>query len=78
VGLLASLLVLVTLAALLVPVTRVAVAGVACIGAPDNNPAAAYPEQRQFVENQTWWTPGPGQTGPNQGHVHLGACIPER
>ena len=78
VGLLASLLVLVTLAALLVPVTRVAVAGVACIGAPGNNPAAAYPEQRQFVENQTWWTPGPGQTGPNQGHVHLGACIPER
>jgi hypothetical protein len=53
VGLLASLLVLVTLAALLVPVTPAAVAGVACIGAPGNNPAAAYPEQRQFVENQT-------------------------
>jgi hypothetical protein len=78
VGLLAALLGLVSLAALLVPVTPVAVAGVACIGAPANNPAAAYPEQRQFVENQTWWTPGPGQTGPNQGHVHLGACIPER
>ena len=78
VGLLAALLGLVSLAALLVPVTPVAVAGVACIGAPANNPAAAYPEQRQFVENQTWWTPGPDQTGPNQGHVHLGACIPER
>jgi hypothetical protein len=78
VGLLASLLGLVMLAALLVPVTPVAVAGVACIGAPANNPAAAYPEQRQFVENQSWWTPGPGQTGPNQGHIHVGACIPER
>jgi hypothetical protein len=51
VSLLGVLLVLVTLGALLVPLTPVALAGVACIGAPGNNPAAAYPEQRQFVEN---------------------------
>jgi hypothetical protein len=34
---------------------------------------------RVFVESQAWWAPNPGTTGGNNfGHVHLGACIPER
>ncbi len=53
-----------------------------CIGAPADEPnGGLYPEQREFVENQAWWKPGPGQAvtaGSDQGHAHLGACIPER
>src|SRR5215211_2578360 len=37
-----------------------------------------YPQKRQFVEAQSWWTVKPGQTGTNHGHLHVGACIPER
>ncbi len=36
-------------------------------------------DSRVFVESQAWWAPTPGTTGGNDfGHVHLGACIPER
>ncbi len=45
---------------------------------PDPLTCAGYPEHRQFIETQSWWTPEPGQTGTNEGHVHLGACLPER
>jgi hypothetical protein len=32
-----------------------------------------------FTESQAWWTPNPGTTGGvNFGHIHVGACIPER
>ena len=32
-----------------------------------------------FAESQAWWAPTPGTTGGNDfGHVHIGACIPER
>lgn len=35
---------------------------------------------RVFAESQAWWQPAPGApAGTNNfGHVHLGACIPER
>jgi hypothetical protein len=37
-----------------------------------------YSEPRQFVEAQSWWKPTPGKAGTDHGHVHVGACIPER
>ena len=39
---------------------------------------ASYPEARQFVEAQAWWTRTPGQAGRDFGHLHVGACLPER
>lgn len=39
---------------------------------------AGYPQSRQFVESQAWWTRTPGSSGTDFGHLHLGACIPER
>jgi hypothetical protein len=35
-----------------------------------------YPEARTFVEAQSWWLRTPGKAGTNNGHGHLGACIP--
>jgi hypothetical protein len=39
---------------------------------------SGYVERRQFVDAQGWWTQTPGGTGQDFGHVHIGACIPER
>lgn len=39
---------------------------------------SSYPQKRQFVEAQGWWTQTPGKDGTDFGHVHVGACIPER
>ncbi len=37
------------------------------------------PAPRVFAESQAWWSPAPGTTGGNDfGHVHVGACIPDR
>jgi hypothetical protein len=37
------------------------------------------PGRTAFAESQAWWKPKPGTTGgKNFGHVHVGACIPER
>ena len=51
-----------------------------CIGAPPAE-ATAYAETRQFVDTQSWWMPDADQANnaiTNTGHLHLGACIPER
>ena len=51
-----------------------------CIGAPPAE-ATAYAESRQFVDTQSWWMPDADQANnaiTNTGHLHLGACIPER
>jgi hypothetical protein len=51
-----------------------------CIGAPGAD-TTAYAETRQFVDTQGWWMPDIDQANnskTNHGHVHLGACIPER
>ena len=51
-----------------------------CIGAPPAD-GSAYAETRQFVDSQAWWMPDVDQASnpiTNNGHVHLGACIPER
>ncbi|WP_285249745.1 hypothetical protein [Pseudarthrobacter sp. fls2-241-R2A-168] len=51
-----------------------------CIGAPPAD-GTAYAETRQFVDTQAWWMPDvdqPNNSTTNAGHVHLGACIPER
>lgn len=41
--------------------------------------AAGCPDPRVFVETQAWWKPNPDTAGGvDFGHVHLGACIPER
>ena len=45
---------------------------------PDPMTCAGYPQARQFVESQAWWTRTPGATGTDFGHLHLGGCIPER
>lgn len=37
-----------------------------------------YPEARQFVDFQSWWRPITGQNGTDHGHIHVGACLPER
>ncbi|MEW9871925.1 fibronectin type III domain-containing protein [Arthrobacter sp. HS15c] len=39
-----------------------------------------YPEKRRFVDSQSWWLPTEGATpaGTDHGHIHVGACIPER
>ena len=55
-------------------------AGGPCIGAPGAD-TTAYAETRQFVDTQAWWMPDIDQANnsvTNNGHVHLGACIPER
>jgi hypothetical protein len=61
------------------PVAAQAAAG-PCIGAPAAD-RTAYAETRQFVDTQAWWMPDIDQANnstTNTGHVHLGACIPER
>ncbi|MDX6706923.1 MAG: hypothetical protein QOI48_2769 [Solirubrobacteraceae bacterium] len=50
----------------------------ACVGAPIDQPAGSYNETRQFVDFQSWWKTTPGKAGTDFGHVHVGACIPER
>lgn len=55
-----------------------AVAG-QCMGAPAAD-STTYAETRQFVDTQAWWMPDIDQannSATNNGHVHLGACIPE-
>lgn len=37
-----------------------------------------YPEERQFVDAQSWWRTTPGKDGTDFGHAHMGGCIPER
>lgn len=51
-----------------------------CMGAPGAD-GTVYGETRQFVDTQAWWMPDadqPNNSITNTGHVHLGACIPER
>ncbi len=51
-----------------------------CIGAPGAD-STIYPETRQFVDTQAWWMPDvdqPNNASTNTGHLHMGACIPER
>jgi hypothetical protein len=53
--------------------------GSPCIGAPPGEPSGGvYGERRQFIDAQSWWVPTPGQNGTDHGHIHVGACIPER
>ena len=51
-------------------------------GDPEETSAARLPcaAPRVFAESQSWWKPAPGapDTATDFGHVHLGACIPER
>jgi hypothetical protein len=48
----------------------------------DGGPASATggcPSPWVYAESQAWWSPVPGTTGGTDfGHVHVGACIPER
>ena len=47
-------------------------------GAADQRTCVGYEQTRQFVDTQSWWTPAESQDGDNFGHIHAGACIPER
>jgi hypothetical protein len=64
--------------AVLVCATLFAAAPASARAAPDPLTCSRYPQQRQFVESQAWWTRTPGRDGTDFGHLHLGACIPER
>jgi hypothetical protein len=48
----------------------------------DGTPAGThtYLQRRQFVDAQGWWLANPGAPAAtmSSGHVHLGACIPDR
>lgn len=68
---------LTALGALLLVVAVAASPGAAA-ARPDPMTCVGYPQSRQFVESQAWWTRTPGQSGSDFGHLHLGACIPER
>ncbi|MFF2344771.1 hypothetical protein [Pseudarthrobacter sp. NPDC058119] len=78
-----ALIVAVALAGVAMPALGVNTAQAAagpCIGAPPAD-GTAYSETRQFVDAQSWWMPDADQANnsiTNNGHVHLGACIPER
>lgn len=37
-----------------------------------------YRQDRQFVDAQAWWSRTPGAEGDDFGHIHVGACLPER
>lgn len=54
----------------------------AALVAVPTHPAAATGNceaPRVFAESQAWWKPAPGTSGGvDFGHVHVGACIPER
>ncbi|WP_461173627.1 hypothetical protein M1D93_02485 [Arthrobacter sp. Z1-9] len=67
-------------------VALILIAGTA-LGAPPASAATpnpttcdGYPEKRHFVDAQSWWLPteGASPAGTNHGHIHVGACIPER
>lgn len=48
-----------------------------CVGAPADEPAGGlYPQQREYVVWQSWWTFD--AAGSPQSHVHGEACLPER
>ncbi len=67
---------------LVLVLTMIAAGAVAPAGAvaqaPNPLTCDDYPESRQFVDTQAWWTTTPGKSGDDFGHAHLGACIPER
>jgi len=46
--------------------------------APNPLTCEGYPQARVFVDSQSWWRATPGMSGTDFGHVHAGACIPER
>jgi hypothetical protein len=46
--------------------------------APNPLTCEGYPQPRVFVDAQSWWKTTPGMSGTDYGHVHVGACIPER
>ena len=60
-------------------VLAVVPAGTAVLAAePEPLTCAGYPSPRLFVDSQAWWTQTPGTDGSDFGHIHTGACIPER
>src|SRR5215212_26141 len=48
------------------------------LAGPDPLTCTGYPEARTFLESQAWWLQTPGKNGTSFGHMHVGACIPER
>lgn len=45
-------------------------------GDPDPVTCTGYPEQRVYLDSQSWWLTTPGQSGNNFGHVHTATCFP--
>ena len=35
-----------------------------------------WPEPRQYIEGQVWFTPGTGNPDSQSRHLHTGACMP--
>jgi hypothetical protein len=78
---LARTAVILTAAALLLivaPVANPTARSGTAAAAPNPLTCSGYPEHRTFLESQTWWLTTPGQTGTDFGHMHVGACLPDR
>jgi len=45
---------------------------------PDRLTCERYPQERDFVDSQAWWSRTPGASGTDFGHLHVGGCLPER
>jgi archaellum component FlaF (FlaF/FlaG flagellin family) len=43
---------------------------------PDPRDCTGYPEERVWLDSQSWWITTPGQTGNNFGHIHAATCFP--
>jgi len=45
---------------------------------PDPQTCVGYPEQRQFIDGQSWWVAEGTQTGDDFGHAHVATCFPTK
>jgi hypothetical protein len=60
------------------PVASPTVGSGTAAATPNPLTCSGYPEHRIFLESQTWWITTPGLAGTNFGHMHVGACLPDR
>jgi hypothetical protein len=63
---------------IVLPVTYPTIESSTAAATPDPLTCSGYPEHRIFLEAQTWWITTPGLAGTNFGHMHVGACLPDR
>jgi hypothetical protein len=74
----AVILLAAALLSIVAPVANPTVRSATTAATPNPLTCSGYPEHRIFLESQTWWITTPGLTGTNFGHMHVGACLPDR